>query len=74
MLRFLNPWACGQPSCWLRGSATWSPHSRKVWRSRCIGKGWVNRHVTLNRQGARRLNEYLAARGLADFLQAPAAA
>ena len=37
------------------------------------GKGAKNRHVTLNRQARDALNEYLAARGLADFLQAPAA-
>ncbi|PRD63831.1 tyrosine-type recombinase/integrase [Malikia granosa] len=36
------------------------------------GKGAKNRHVTLNRQAREALNEYLAARGLGDFLQAPA--
>ena len=37
------------------------------------GKGAKNRHVTLNRQAREALNDYLAARGLGDFLQAPAA-
>ena len=36
------------------------------------GKGAKNRHVTLNRQAREALNDYLAARGLGDFLQAPA--
>ena len=36
------------------------------------GKGAKNRHVTLNRQAREALNEYLAVRGLGDFLQAPA--
>lgn len=34
------------------------------------GKGAKNRHVTLNRQAREALNEYLAARGLGDFLRA----
>ena len=36
------------------------------------GKGAKNRHVTLNRQAREALNDYLAARGLGDFLQAAA--
>jgi len=36
------------------------------------GKGAKNRHVTLNRQAREALNDYLAARGLGDFQQAPA--
>jgi site-specific recombinase XerD len=36
------------------------------------GKGAKNRHVTLNRQARDALNDYLAVRGLGDFLQAPA--
>ena len=36
------------------------------------GKGAKNRHVTLNRQAREALNDYLAVRGLGDFLQAPA--
>jgi integrase len=36
------------------------------------GKGAKNRHVTLNRQAREALNDYLSARGLGDFLQAPA--
>jgi len=34
------------------------------------GKGAKNRHVTLNRQAREALNDYLAARGLGDFLNA----